>query len=108
MGIPRCTSPARATTSCRRLPPARRSRATRTSPFGEALADLNLDGLLDLVVVNRRENVSLWRNVGTGTAEEPRPMGNWIALRLRQPGANREAIGAWVEVELAGTTLQRE
>ena len=31
---------------------------------GAALADLNLDGMLDLVEVNRREPVRLWRNVG--------------------------------------------
>ena len=29
---------------------------------GAAVVDLNLDGLLDLVQVNRRVNVSLWRN----------------------------------------------
>ena len=33
---------------------------------GAALVDLNLDGLLDLVVVNRVEPVSVWRNVGSG------------------------------------------
>ena len=49
---------------------------------GAALADLNLDGLLDLVVVNRRENVRLWRNVGAGTAEAPAPMGHWLAVQL--------------------------
>ena len=31
---------------------------------GAALVDLDLDGLLDLVVVNRVEPVSVWRNVG--------------------------------------------
>jgi hypothetical protein len=75
---------------------------------GAALADLNLDGLLDLVVVNRRVNVSLWRNVGAGSAAEPEPMGNWIALRLAQDGANRDAIGAWVEVRTGEHTQRRE
>jgi hypothetical protein len=75
---------------------------------GASLADLNLDGLLDLVVVNRRVNVSLWRNVGTGTADEPEPMGNWIALRLAQDGANRDAIGAWVEIRIGEQTQRRE
>ena len=75
---------------------------------GAALADLNLDGLLDLVVVNRRVNVGLWRNVGAGTASAPEPMGNWVTLRLEQPGANRDAIGAWVEVDLGTTVLRRE
>ncbi|HEY8180443.1 MAG TPA: VCBS repeat-containing protein, partial [Candidatus Limnocylindria bacterium] len=40
---------------------------------GAALADLNLDGMLDLVVVNRRENVGLYRNVGSGSADDPEP-----------------------------------
>ncbi len=56
---------------------------------GAALADLNLDGLLDLVVVNRREDVRLWRNVGAGDGSVAEPMGHWAAVRLdagrRQP-----------------------
>jgi hypothetical protein len=70
--------------------------------------DLNLDGLLDLVQVNRRANVSLWRNVGAGTAAAPAPLGNWVAVRLRQSGPNRDAIGAWIEIRAAGRTTQRE
>ena len=66
---------------------------------GAALADLNLDGLLDLVVVTRREPVQLWRNVGTGTADTPEPMGHWLALRLEQPAPNRDAVGARVRIE---------
>ena len=75
---------------------------------GAALADFNLDGLLDLVVVNRRENVKLWRNVGSGDADEPARMGNWIALELEESGPNRDAIGAWVEVRVADRTIWRE
>jgi enediyne biosynthesis protein E4 len=75
---------------------------------GAALADLNLDGLLDLVVVNRREPVQLWRNVGAGTAAEPAPMGHWLALRLVGAGANRDAIGAWVEVRAGERVTQIE
>jgi enediyne biosynthesis protein E4 len=75
---------------------------------GAALADLNLDGLLDLVVVNRRANVSLWRNVGAGSAEDPEPMGNWIAIELAEDGANRDAIGAWVEVTVGDRVMRRE
>jgi enediyne biosynthesis protein E4 len=73
---------------------------------GAALTDLNLDGLLDLVVVNRREPVQLWRNVGAGTAAEPGPMGHWLALGLVGSGPNRDAIGAWVEVR-AGNRVTR-
>ncbi|MGH2404682.1 MAG: CRTAC1 family protein, partial [bacterium] len=75
---------------------------------GAALADFNLDGLLDLVVVNRRQNVKLWRNVGRGSAGRARPMGHWLALRLRQPGGNRDAIGAWIEVRAGERILRRE
>jgi hypothetical protein len=75
---------------------------------GAALADFNLDGLLDLVVVNRRENVKLWRNVGRGTAARPRTMGHWLALRLRQGGGNRDGVGAWVEVRMGERVVRRE
>jgi hypothetical protein len=75
---------------------------------GAALVDLNLDGMLDLVVVNRRENVGLWRNVGGGTAAAPEPMGNWVALRLDQAGPNHDAIGAWVEVRVGERIMRRE
>jgi enediyne biosynthesis protein E4 len=75
---------------------------------GAGMADLNLDGLLDLVVVNRRANVGLWRNVGSGSTEDPEPMGNWIALQLTDDGANRDAIGAWVEVTVGDRVQRRE
>ena len=75
---------------------------------GAALVDLNLDGMLDLVVVNRRVSATLWRNVGDGDAERPAPMGNWIAVRLQQPAPNVDAIGAWVEVRVGERTVSRE
>ena len=76
--------------------------ATATRSRGAALVDLNLDGLLDLVVVNRRVPVELWRNVGAGTADAPASMGRWIAVRPRQPAPNVDAVGAWVEVRALG------
>ena len=75
---------------------------------GAALADFNLDGMLDLIVVNRRENVKLWRNVGWGDADDPALMGSWIGLELAQPGPNRDAIGAWIEVKVGDRTTWRE
>ena len=75
---------------------------------GAGLADFNLDGLLDLVVVNRRENVSLWRNVGTGSADAPEQMGNWLGVRLDADGANRDGIGAWVEIVAGDRVTRRE
>jgi hypothetical protein len=75
---------------------------------GAAVVDLNLDGLLDIVEVNRRENVSLYRNVGSGDASQPSAMGDWISLRLEQLGPNRDAIGSWIEVRTGDRTIQRE
>jgi hypothetical protein len=75
---------------------------------GAALVDLNEDGLLDLVVVDRRQNVRLYRNVGGGTADAPTAMGNWIDVGLAQAEANRDATGSWIEVRLGDRTLLRE
>jgi hypothetical protein len=75
---------------------------------GAALADLNLDGMLDLVQVVRRTNVQVWRNVGSGDAQEPRPMGHWIGVELEQDAPNRDAIGAWVAVKVGDREVERE
>jgi hypothetical protein len=75
---------------------------------GAALADLNLDGLLDLVQVNRRVNVGLWRNMGGGDGQASLPMGNWLAVRLEQPAPNVDAIGAWIEVRAGARATVRE
>lgn len=68
---------------------------------GGALVDFNLDGKLDLVVSHRRENVKIWRNVSE-------QIGTFIALRLRDVGGNRDAIGAKVEVKTSNRTQKRE
>ncbi len=68
---------------------------------GASLVDFNLDGLLDLVVVNRWETAQLWRNV-SGDA------GHWLAMRLEQPAANREAIGAVIELRRGDKVERRE
>jgi hypothetical protein len=63
--------------------------------------DFNLDGKLDLVVSHRRENIKIWRNVSE-------QIGNFIALRLRDSGGNRDAIGAKVEIKTPARTQKRE
>jgi hypothetical protein len=75
---------------------------------GAALADFNLDGLLDLVKVNLGAPVELWRNVGAGGPTQGTPMGNWLGLRLQEPGPNRDAIGAWIEVRAGDANQSRE
>ena len=75
--------------------------ASTATSRGAALVDFNLDGLLDLVVVNRWETAQLWRNT---TAHA----GHWVEVKLQQPGANRDTIGAWLEVKRGTTLMRRE
>lgn len=67
---------------------------------GAALADFNLDGLVDLVVVNRREKAQIWRNTGAAA-------GGWIEVRVQQDAPNRDAIGGWIEVRGDGASIMR-
>jgi enediyne biosynthesis protein E4 len=75
---------------------------------GAAVVDLNADGLLDLVQVVRRDNVRLWRNLGSGDAARPAAMGRWLSVRLDQDGPNHDAIGSWIEVKAGGREVVRE
>jgi hypothetical protein len=68
---------------------------------GAALVDLNGDGLLDIVVVNRRAPLEVYQNVTMGA-------GNWLTLELRQDGGNRNAVGSWIEVQTPAGVLVRE
>ena len=67
---------------------------------GAALVDLNLDGRLDVVVVERQEAARLWRNTGDA--------GNWLAVEPRQGAPNNRAIGSWIEVRLGSETIRTE
>lgn len=82
---------------------------------GAQVMDFNADGLLDIVVVNRLDRAQIWRNLGgttpsstSATPPTARPLGNWLQVRLQQSGPNPDAIGAWLEVQLANRVLRRE
>jgi hypothetical protein len=75
---------------------------------GAAVVDLNGDGMLDVIVVDRREPVKVWRNTGSGTAGEPAAMGRWIEIELHQPEVNGDAVGAWIDVDAGGVLQRRE
>ena len=68
---------------------------------GGAVIDLDLDGLLDIVVVNRVANVEILHNRSQGA-------GRWIQVVLRQADANVNAIGAWIEVRAQGRIQRHE
>lgn len=68
---------------------------------GAALADFNMDGLIDLAVANRWVNAELYRNTSADA-------GTFVAFRAVQEGANRDAIGAWIEVKCGADIMRRE
>jgi hypothetical protein len=75
---------------------------------GAALADFNMDGLLDLIEVHYDAPVRVWLNAGSAASGEPAQMGHWLALRPVQTGPNVDAVGAWIEVKVGDLTLRRE
>jgi tetratricopeptide (TPR) repeat protein len=75
----------------------RTSFAARTLPGvafhrGLAWGDFDRDGRVDLVVTRLNEPAQVLWNRTAGA-------GNWIELDLRGKTSNRDAVGAWVEVE---------
>jgi hypothetical protein len=75
---------------------------------GALIDDFNLDGMLDLLVVNRGAPASLFRNLGAKFGDgPPGPMGNWIEIRLVEPNPNRDAVGARIAVRTGTRTMNR-
>ncbi len=81
--------------------------ALPTRGRGAAVVDLNHDGQLDIIVVNRGDNVSLFRNRGAIYKDRTRISGNWLQIELQQDSINRNAIGATVSVKSGNTTRTR-
>jgi hypothetical protein len=68
---------------------------------GAALADFNLSGAIDILVVNRNAPVRLWRN-------DTPDIGHFVELKAIEDGPNRDATGGWIEVRAGGTVQRRE
>ena len=76
---------------------------------GAAIVDLNGDGMLDIAVVDRLTNVRVYRNVGSGTAGAPQPIGQLDRTSsCATPAPTADAIGSWIEVRANGAVQQRE
>ncbi|MDF2371123.1 MAG: VCBS repeat-containing protein [Rhizobiaceae bacterium] len=75
---------------------------------GAAIADFNMDGNLDLVVVNREAPASVFRNLGGKADWGARPMGNWLQIELQQDGENINAVGATILVKSGNATRLRK
>jgi len=68
---------------------------------GLAVADIDNDGDLDLLVTNNGQDAELLRNDGGNRA-------NWLTVRLRGRAPNTDAIGARVRVTAGGRTQIRD
>jgi len=66
---------------------------------GAALVDLNRDGALDLAVINRRAEMELYQNASANS---------YLSIELARDGANRDAIGAHVELRADGKSWVQE
>ncbi len=67
---------------------------------GAATADYDLDGDLDLAVVEKDSTIKLYRNDTVG--------GNYLKIDLQATQSNRSAIGTLVKVLVDGQTLLRQ
>lgn len=68
---------------------------------GAALADLNGDGRLDIVVMNRRAPMEVWQNATPDT-------GAWAAVEVLSAPPNTRAVGAWVQLRANGAVQDQE
>lgn len=70
--------------------------AVDTKGRGAVFADLNNDGAIDILTVNRNQPVRLFAG---------RPAGNWVKVHLESSGKNRFAVGARIELRLGDRVL---
>ncbi|MCA9185323.1 MAG: ASPIC/UnbV domain-containing protein, partial [Planctomycetales bacterium] len=68
---------------------------------GAAYGDIDGDGDLDIVVTGSGQPARLLRN-------DQQLSHHWIRLRLKGDRCNRDALGAWVEIETPTRTIRRQ
>ena len=73
---------------------------TERSDMGLAVGDFNADGRQDLIVTNTRGVHRLLLNTTPDA-------GNWITVQLLEEDSNPAALGARIELDVAGETLVR-
>lgn len=74
---------------------------------GAIVEDFNADGKLDLLVVNREDQVSLFRNKGVKTDWGNKPLGNFVGIELNNGTVNKNAIGAKISVKTGNLVQTR-
>ncbi len=74
--------------------------ASMAKSRGAAVADLNNDGRLDLVVVNRGSELEVSQNISRA--------GHWLLLGVSQDRSNRFAVGGFVEIKTPAGVQTRE
>ena len=78
---------------------------------GATFGDYDNDGDVDIFIVNNHAPPTLLRNESIVGARLPRPYtgrNNWLHVKLIGAGANRDAIGAKIQVKTANQTQIRE
>ncbi len=78
-----------------------------TQGRGALVSDFNVDGQVDLLVINREAPVSVFRNLGVKESWGARPSGNWLAIELQQEGVNPQAVGARIAIKTGNLTQTR-
>jgi hypothetical protein len=80
--------------------------ALDTRGRGAIVEDFNMDGMLDLLVVNREHPASLFRNLGAATEWGHRPLGNWVKIELDNGKINPSAVGSLISVRTGTRRIQ--
>ncbi|WP_208103851.1 FG-GAP-like repeat-containing protein [Flagellimonas ochracea] len=71
------------------------------SSYGNAIGDIQNDGLPDLVVVNLNdEPLDVWRNKSV-------TQNNWLKIKLVGTDSNRMGIGSYIKIGIGGQTFYR-